>query len=422
MDTLAINATLPVDPSAAQSADANATTEEGTSFHDALSGLVSKHQGKEDRTDTAEAAASVTEQSEDPSAEIDPAAGIAAMMVSLDQAVIDPAGSDPDTALNATAASVDALVVAMSTASTGTPANPARITPDMSGKDLLVSGSGQKSGKDALIQAGVPEVKGAIENPGTLALTERDIAARTPARPENPATGPDLRSGGPMPASDLQVRQDVRQNSEGSPSKSLAALRDMKIDSQNSTRDASALASTSESSSFQAIVSQTGNAFQAGIQRIDSASPDLIAPRVGVSGWSEAMGQKIVMMASEKVQQAELKLNPEGLGPMQVVLSLENGAADVKFLAHDAQVREALQSALPRLQEMLNSAGFSLDKVSIDTGSARNQDYQGNNEQFQQQRQENGLGKSGHGESDTQTMPPGRVVVQARPGRIDTFA
>jgi flagellar hook-length control protein FliK len=145
---------------------------------------------------------------------------------------------------------------------------------------------------------------------------------------------------------------------------------------------------------------------------------ELVAPRVGAAAWSEAMGQKIVMMASERIQQAELRLNPEGLGPLQVVLSIDQGAADVQFLAHDPQVREALQSALPRLQEMLTSAGFSLDRVSIDAGTARDQGNRQGEEAFR-----HAQGRTGdRAETETAPLPLARVIAPARPGRIDTFA
>jgi hypothetical protein len=66
---------------------------------------------------------------------------------------------------------------------------------------------------------------------------------------------------------------------------------------------------------------------------------------------------------------------------------------------------------------MLSSAGSSLDRVSIDSGSAKNQNNQGNADQFQQQRHE-----SGPGNEEPVSIPASRIVMQARPGRIDTFA
>ncbi|NWG39360.1 MAG: flagellar hook-length control protein FliK [Hydrogenophilaceae bacterium] len=414
MDTLAINATLPVESSAIQPADSNAEPGEGASFNDALSSLISKHRGKEDETDTADSAPA--KRSEDPLAAMDPATGIAAMMVSLDPAVIDAAGSEPGGAQAKTSASVDALALAMNAGANGKSSDPARMVSDPSAGNLLAD-FGEDSARDARpVLTAMQDVHGNDAGTGTNALSDKGFAAHTLSRPENQTSGAEMRSTAQLPMTDPQAGQNIRQN-EGSALKAMASLHDLSKDGQNSARDKPAQAGTAEPSTFQSLISQTGNAFQAGIQHIDSASPDLITPRVGASGWSEAMGQKIVMMASEKVQQAELKLNPEGLGPMQVVLSLENGAANVQFLTHDAQVRESLQSALPRLQEMLNSAGFSLDKVSIDAGTARNQDYQGSSGQFQQQRR-----GSGQSESETAAMPISRVIVQTQTGRIDTFA
>ena len=70
---------------------------------------------------------------------------------------------------------------------------------------------------------------------------------------------------------------------------------------------------------------------------------------VGSTGWDQAVGQKVVWMVAGGQQSASLTLNPPDFGPMQVVLNVTNSHATVTFSAAQPEVRQALESALPRL-------------------------------------------------------------------------
>jgi len=59
-----------------------------------------------------------------------------------------------------------------------------------------------------------------------------------------------------------------------------------------------------------------------------AASEELTA-HVGTDAWNDQVGQKVVYMVGAEDQTASLTLNPPDLGPLQVVLSVTNGQADV---------------------------------------------------------------------------------------------
>lgn len=418
MEPLAINASLPVEPAASQAGDFASAAEDGKSFSDALSGLVAKHKGKDDRPDTAEAAAPAVDQTEASPAAIDPASGIAAMMVSLDQAAIHAAENDSGALPSANDLPAETMGASLSAGMMGK--TPGIGTGQLSGTAdaaNMASAGIMESDQIQLLRAGWMKNHDKSGNASESTHRDMPLVGQGGMKPDPLAQVSAARPAESFAMRDTHMRPNARQSSDESALKSLASPREIGNDDRASMKDLAAQPSSNQPASLMSMVSQPGAGFQVDARLIHSSSTDLIAPRVGASGWSEAMGQKIVMMASEHIQQAELKLNPEGLGPMQVVLSLEKGAADVQFLAHDAQVREALQSALPKLQEMLTSAGFSLDKVSIDAGTARNQDNQGSDGQFRQQRR-----NAEPGDAETAALPLGRVIVQARPGRVDTFA
>ncbi len=417
MENLAINSLLPASTDASQTMGKDANAGDGKSFMDALSGLMKNAHGKKDKQEVAETVEPATESAEDISGQADPAAGIAVLVSSLEQ--ITPGGSVDESAALAMAGMISADTAGMrgdmavdesgSADSRLAGSTDAAITQVMTSRLAVAAQTGpaQTSENATAIVSNKGEKTQSF--PAGMALSE--------SRLPNESSPGESQSGEKF---SLPVLPDSRQAAQDRAAKSSSAVQELRGSERQTAREPGTQNLAAQPASTQGLANQIQAAFQVGAAQptaADIASASQIAPRVGASGWSEAMGQRIIMMASEHVQQAEIRLNPEGLGPMQVVLSLEKGAADVQFLAHDAQVREALQAALPKLQEMLTSAGFSLDRVSIDSGSARNQDSQGNTGQFQQQRR-----GPGQAESETATMPVSRVIVQTQPGRIDTFA
>jgi flagellar hook-length control protein FliK len=99
---------------------------------------------------------------------------------------------------------------------------------------------------------------------------------------------------------------------------------------------------------------------------------DLQTP-VGNSGWGEALGQRVLLMVSSQEQVAELSLNPPDLGPLQVTLSISNDQATATFVSQHADVRQALEAALPRLKEMMAESGINLGGASVSSGDGSQQ-------------------------------------------------
>ncbi len=76
-------------------------------------------------------------------------------------------------------------------------------------------------------------------------------------------------------------------------------------------------------------------------------------------------------MVSQQQQVAELTLNPPDLGPLQVVLSISNDEASATFVSQHADVRQALEAALPRLKEMMAESGITLNSATVSQEGAR---------------------------------------------------
>ena len=98
-----------------------------------------------------------------------------------------------------------------------------------------------------------------------------------------------------------------------------------------------------------------------------------LEPRIGATGWDNALSQKVLWMVSDGRQVAELNLNPPDLGPLQVVLSITDDQASATFISQHADVRNALEAALPRLKEMMAESGLQLSNTTVSSDSPQQQ-------------------------------------------------
>ncbi|MBK1674866.1 hypothetical protein CKO35_16550 [Ectothiorhodospira shaposhnikovii] len=81
--------------------------------------------------------------------------------------------------------------------------------------------------------------------------------------------------------------------------------------------------------------------------------------------WGQAVGSRVLWMVNQNVQGAELRLTPPQMGPVEVRIAMEGDRANIQFLAHHAQTREALDAAIPRLREMFADSGVHLGDVDV---------------------------------------------------------
>lgn len=81
--------------------------------------------------------------------------------------------------------------------------------------------------------------------------------------------------------------------------------------------------------------------------------------------WADALQDRVMWQAGRNIQTAEIRLNPADLGPLQVQISVDDNAAKITFSASHAVTREALETALPRLKDMLAENGVSLAGASV---------------------------------------------------------
>lgn len=90
-----------------------------------------------------------------------------------------------------------------------------------------------------------------------------------------------------------------------------------------------------------------------------------IQPGMQSPAWTQVMSSRVVWMAKEGLQQAQLRMNPANLGPVEVKLHVQNDQASVTFLAQHSATRDALEQALPRLRESFAENGMELTNAQV---------------------------------------------------------
>ncbi len=113
-----------------------------------------------------------------------------------------------------------------------------------------------------------------------------------------------------------------------------------------------------------------------------------VAVPFGRPEWTNAMNERVTWLVGQRMQSADIQINPPQLGPVEVRITIQNDQANVFFTSHNGAVREAIQAALPRLNEMLAQGGLSLGQTSVGAesfagqhqasrdGNARRQDHE----------------------------------------------
>ena len=91
--------------------------------------------------------------------------------------------------------------------------------------------------------------------------------------------------------------------------------------------------------------------------------PILLGAATGRLG--EELGHRILWLSGHNLRSAEIQLDPPELGPLQIQVHSHRDGASIQFTAHTAAARDAVESNLPRLRELLEGSGLNLLDVNV---------------------------------------------------------
>jgi len=85
--------------------------------------------------------------------------------------------------------------------------------------------------------------------------------------------------------------------------------------------------------------------------------------------WGNELANRVVWVAKQNFQAAQIRINPANLGPIELRISIQNEQASITFISNHAQVREAIEQSMPKLKEMFEENGFKSLDVDISNQS-----------------------------------------------------
>lgn len=131
--------------------------------------------------------------------------------------------------------------------------------------------------------------------------------------------------------------------------------------------------------------------------------------------FSRQFAERVGWVIHAKLGNAQIKINPEHLGPVDVSIDVDEQQARVQFVAAAPLTREAIESSLPRLRELLEQQGLQLADADVHDGSKHQQRF------AESTTDQDFASSSSEPESQEQTdaMPLRRAMLQE--GIIDTF-
>jgi flagellar hook-length control protein FliK len=98
----------------------------------------------------------------------------------------------------------------------------------------------------------------------------------------------------------------------------------------------------------------------------DASSTPSFKMNAGVDSaeFPQGLADRVSFMIDSNLNGAKLQVNPPQLGPIELQIAVQGDHAQVSMSTHSAVTREALESSLPKLREMLGAQGFG--QVSVD--------------------------------------------------------
>lgn len=148
---------------------------------------------------------------------------------------------------------------------------------------------------------------------------------------------------------------------------------------------------------------------------LSSATQAITSP-LGSPAWGQELQQKVSWMVGGQQQSVNIQLNPPHLGPLEIQLQIDKDQATVIFATPHIAVKEAVEAAMPRLQQSFEQQGmgFSGSCLTADPGS-----------QFGQQRQtaqQSPQFSPDWRQAQVESLAPEMVKIKQGEGLVNLFA
>lgn len=186
-----------------------------------------------------------------------------------------------------------------------------------------------------------------------------------------PATNPTLPADAPATATTTPVAADAKPAATSADDATALPLPEMILPGKRSERgEGSDVAAVGDRASTPLLHAPAAAAVQdlkaalAAGNAIFNGEPTP-KPVLGDDGFDQAIGARLGWLADQKIGHAHIRLSPDDMGPVDVRLQLNGDKVHASFSSPHVDVRQALESSLPRLRELLGEQGFQLAHADV---------------------------------------------------------
>ena len=212
-----------------------------------------------------------------------------------------------------------------------------------------------RASTDQVPQAAAPATETMAQRAARLAAGLRPDAN---AQGSSATTSNGLDQDGPLSGAVLQNTQDMRSAVVPEP-RTVMPMPEPGAQPELSSRAVDAPASTA-SGLAPASARGADTATSPSVMQL----PDIRQAPQG-SEFPQEILARVRMIQSQNGKEARLNLHPAELGRLQIAITSEGEATRVAFVVENAQAKEALEQAMPRLREFLQQAGLQLTDSSV---------------------------------------------------------
>ncbi|HSH87811.1 MAG TPA: flagellar hook-length control protein FliK [Methylophilus sp.] len=151
----------------------------------------------------------------------------------------------------------------------------------------------------------------------------------------------------------------------------------------------------------------------AGISQNANVIMSQVSTPFGNERWQTAMNQHVLNMVGSGDDVASLTLSPPDLGPIQVVLKVDNQSVNTSFITDNPLVRQALEDGMQDLRDRMQSQGLELGQTFV-----------GNGHQAEQHFEQQSAKGNGRATAETEAVAATQTAVKTTVSRglVDTFA
>ncbi|MEH8164325.1 flagellar hook-length control protein FliK [Aeromonas allosaccharophila] len=258
------------------------------------------------------------------------------------------------------------------------------------------SGAAGKGAEKSAAEGSQQPATTTVANQGSAQVTTAQNAAAQSSVTSNTTTQTDNAAAPVMVAPQQVLAQAESQGPQAPLSSISAGIKQMEVTGTDEVRKAvqlevkpkadeaeKSLVATTSSSESQTV--QHGQNSQPQPQVADSRAPaaegtlrrepqNLPHLKLASQEAPAELHQKVNVMLAEKLQQAEIQLDPLGLGKMKIQIQIgADSQANVHFVVQHGQTREMLEQAMPRLRDMLAGQGIQLGQTQVQQQSQQQQ-------------------------------------------------